>query len=586
MSDNAIDSSMQMNQIESSNIFPSHSVASDLSDVFILLDEIPSQGFNRLTKAIRWGKYFVLKSLKPEYLGDPYFEGLLRKEFEISIMLDHPAIVQTVGFEPVDKLGKCIITTFIDGRTLDVFLTEAPSISARKYVCRQILDAMSYYHSLQVVHRDIKPTNILVTQNGSNVKIIDFGLSDKDEYAILKDPAYTREYASPEQLEQKPLDCRSDIYSFGRVLRLVFPHRYGHVYRKCTRRSRDRRYPNADAVKRDMFLNIRCVVHIVVLVLVVLAMLFGIHSVRHLNASDVRADLGGGYYLNCNIVDGEACVVSGSYVNGRVVVPQTVKWGPFSYPLVAIGEEAFAHDKNIRQLVLPEGLLSIEAAAFSECDELTDTLILPASLQKIGHDAFCATDLTTLIVKSKNCTRSDRIDPPHFFFCCTQLKEVVVDPSVELLCPKLLADLWPDHLSLPDNMEDLPEGELASVGGLDTIILPSNLKIIEGGSFWATDFKYIVVGDKVKDINGYTFRWSDQCEYLEIGKAIKYIGPCAMADMKSLKTLVIRAAVPPELGNLTFVGTDIKNVVLKVPAKSVALYKSHPEFGQFKVEAI
>ena len=577
---------IQSTEPESSTIYQSHSVASDLSDVFILLDEIPSQGFNRLTKAIRWGKYFVLKSLKPEYMGDPYFENLLRKEFEISIRMDHPAIVQTVGFETVEKLGKCIITSFVDGRTLDIFLSEDPSVSARKRVCKQILEAMSYYHSLQIVHRDIKPTNILVTQNGSNVKIIDFGLSDKDEYAILKDPAYTREYASPEQLELKPLDCRSDIYSFGKVLKLIFPHRYGRAYRKCTRRSRDRRYPNADAVMRDMFFNIRQIVSVIVIVLLVVATLLGINNLKHLNASGVRADLGDGYYLNCNIIDGEACVVAGSYVNGRVEIPKSVKWGPFSYPLTTIGESAFAHNKNIKQLVLHEGLLSIEALAFFECDELKDTLMLPASLKKIGHDAFCATDITTLIVKSKNCTRSDKVDPPHFFFCCSHLKEVIVDQSVEHLCPKLLADIWPDRLSLPDNLDALPEGELATVGGLDTIILPQSLRIIDGGAFWSTGFKYIVVGDKVKEINGYAFRWSDQCEYLEIGKGIKYIGPCAMADMKSLKTLVIRAALPPELGNLTFTGTDIEHIVLKVPAKSVNFYKVHPEFGHFKVESI
>ena len=57
-----------------------------------------------------------------------------------------------------------------------------------------------YIHAKQIVHRDLKPSNIMITHNGNHVKLIDFGLSDNDDFALLKQPAGTPGYISPEQI--------------------------------------------------------------------------------------------------------------------------------------------------------------------------------------------------------------------------------------------------------------------------------------------------------------------------------------------------------------------------------------------------
>ena len=72
----------------------------------------------------------------------------------------------------------------------------------------------------QIIHRDLKPENILITSNGRHVKLIDFGFSDTDSYAVLKEPAGARRYAAPEQLKKgEKIDARADIYALGIILK-------------------------------------------------------------------------------------------------------------------------------------------------------------------------------------------------------------------------------------------------------------------------------------------------------------------------------------------------------------------------------
>lgn len=93
---------------------------------------------------------------------------------------------------------------------------------------------MRYIHARQIVHRDLKPSNILVTHNNRNVKIIDFGLSDTDYYTILKEPAGTQSYMSPEQQVGNTPDVRNDIYSLGIILmNLNLGKSYHRIIKRC-----------------------------------------------------------------------------------------------------------------------------------------------------------------------------------------------------------------------------------------------------------------------------------------------------------------------------------------------------------------
>lgn len=204
--------------------------------------ELPSDSYCRLCKAQRYGQWFVLKALKPEHAANPIYQGFLEKEFQMMMQLSHPNIVRVYGLEEDAVVGRAIVMEWVDGRSLEEFLKENPSQGSRRQVMRQMLDGLSYCHSHQIIHRDLKPGNILVTRNGDNVKIIDFGLSDSDSYAVLKEPAYTKAFAAPEQLAGEELDCRTDLYAAGLILKQIFPKRYGRIIRKCLQPRRENRY--------------------------------------------------------------------------------------------------------------------------------------------------------------------------------------------------------------------------------------------------------------------------------------------------------------------------------------------------------
>lgn len=203
--------------------------------------------FNFIAKGIRYGKWFVLKGLSPEFRYAPPALAQLQKEFELLVDLRHPNIRQALGFEEVEGLGPCIIMDFEEGINLREWLATPRSLKERMRIARELTDALAYIHAKGIVHRDLKPDNVLVSRIGNKVKIIDFGLSDSDSYAILKHPAGTKAYSSPEQKATSVPDPRNDIYSLGILLRQLLPEkRFRPTIRRCTAELSRR---SSDAVK-------------------------------------------------------------------------------------------------------------------------------------------------------------------------------------------------------------------------------------------------------------------------------------------------------------------------------------------------
>ncbi|MDE7411446.1 MAG: protein kinase [Paramuribaculum sp.] len=169
------------------------------------------------------GKRRVYKSLADSVSEKEPYRRLLRKEFDIMTCLSHPGIVSVIGFVSYAGIGEAVEMEWIDGSTIDGWLATSPDINERRRVVEQIMDAVSYMHSKGVVHRDIKPANIMITHDGSFVKIIDFGLADTVSHVELKNPAGTEGYMSVHQKQSFHPLIADDIYALRVVTGEILP---------------------------------------------------------------------------------------------------------------------------------------------------------------------------------------------------------------------------------------------------------------------------------------------------------------------------------------------------------------------------
>lgn len=149
---------------------------------------------------------------------------------------------------------------YIEGRTLDEFLLEKPSLKTKQRIFGELLSAVNYLHKRGIIHNDLKPENILITRADNTLKIIDFGLADNDAFYVLKTLGCTQRYASPEILSQdvrtriatskQKIDARSDIYSIGIIMRDIFDGRYKRIISKCIKENVGSRYPDISSLQR------------------------------------------------------------------------------------------------------------------------------------------------------------------------------------------------------------------------------------------------------------------------------------------------------------------------------------------------
>jgi serine/threonine protein kinase len=179
----------------------------------------------------RLGRRVAIKLLKPALANDPTFRTRFRREAQDAAKMAHPTIVRIfdAGEETVvDPRGNeaqipFIVMEYVDGRLLKDILAEGaldPAEALR--IIGQVLTALEYSHRAGVIHRDIKPGNIMIAKNGQ-VKVMDFGIARaiSDSAATIAETSAivgTAQYFSPEQARGEAVDARTDLYSTGVVL--------------------------------------------------------------------------------------------------------------------------------------------------------------------------------------------------------------------------------------------------------------------------------------------------------------------------------------------------------------------------------
>ena len=208
--------------------------------------------------AKKFGKWLMLKTLKPQYRGIEKYETMIEKEFDVRYNLAHAHIVMINDFEEVPGIGRCIITDDVYGDSLRKLINEKRITPKHiEQLRHQLVSAMDYIQSNHIVHHPIRPERIIFTENIGNLKLIDVGFDQK------------------EHLE--PTDAAEDIYNYGLLLKEVldsvdeeYPN-LRKIAERCTDPNPSRRYH--DVQDLHLALERRTGNHLYLMIIIFLALM-------------------------------------------------------------------------------------------------------------------------------------------------------------------------------------------------------------------------------------------------------------------------------------------------------------------------
>ena len=171
---------------------------------------------------LKTGNQIAVKVLKEEFLDNEELVRRFKNESKAISILSHPNIVKVYDVSVTDKL-QYIVMEYVDGITLKEYLKQRGGALTWKetvHFATQVLSALQHAHSKGIIHRDVKPQNIMLLADGS-IKMMDFGIArfSRAQSQTVSDKAIgSVHYISPEQAKGERTDARTDIYSVGVML--------------------------------------------------------------------------------------------------------------------------------------------------------------------------------------------------------------------------------------------------------------------------------------------------------------------------------------------------------------------------------
>jgi serine/threonine-protein kinase len=276
---------------------PAESLVGKTVGLYRIIEPLGRGGMGKvyLAEDTRLGRRVALKFLADRFVDDRWAKRQLVKEAQAVAVLEHPNICPVYGIEEADG-HSFIVMQYVEGETLaDLLRVRRPDVQEVFGFIEQITSALAEAHAHGIIHRDVKPRNIVVT-NGGRVKVLDFGLAktvqrrpgvSEDSSRVSKSEPWfgTIPYMSPEQLRAERLDFRSDIFSLGIVLYEIVagenpfaresdaetisailtsspappsraagevPQELGRVILKCLEKDREQRYQSASELLYDL----------------------------------------------------------------------------------------------------------------------------------------------------------------------------------------------------------------------------------------------------------------------------------------------------------------------------------------------
>ncbi len=200
-------------------------MAKKIKDEYQIIEELGSGGMATVFKAVQKSldRPVAIKELKKSFHADPTIVQRFEREARLAASFQHENIVHIYEYSRTEL---SIVMEYVDGVTLSRVMdtTGLLPTDIGVMIALQVASALEYAHTRGLIHRDIKPGNIMIKRNGE-VKLMDFGIARTKGQEALTQPGMlvgTPSYMSPEQAVGQQLDARSDIFSFGIVLYEMF----------------------------------------------------------------------------------------------------------------------------------------------------------------------------------------------------------------------------------------------------------------------------------------------------------------------------------------------------------------------------
>lgn len=520
---------------------------------------LPCSGATSLAFMLyRHGESMFLKRLRPELVGKSHYHQLFYKEYTLGSQFDCPYIVRYKDFH--DEASDCyLVMEYVNGRLLKDVLADDEawfdSCDNQLRFVRQFLEALDYLHSHQVVHLDLKPSNIMLTKVNNDVKILDLGYCYSDSFAHSM--GRNARFAAPEQTDgSNDVDARTDIYALGRLLELLdgegkrLHPALRKVMEKALQPAKADRWQTAGDIRDFLEKELmhkrprRLSLWLGGVACTILAALFLVIGMRH-QADDDDAQQNRTFIDDrlCYRILSEkegTCEVAGPNMQrsdepgfANVGISSTANFDGRKYKVVGLAdscfrdfsfvttvhidegvrylrESAFRGDTNLVSVSLPESLDSMGSATFTSCHKLS-AIRLPSSLKTIPSCCFNNTGLTC----------------------------IVIPEGVERICR--------------DAFCDSPE--------LTEVQLPGTLRVVERGVF---------------------YRSPKLCQ-ITIPASVEMIGLYAFYECEMLTDVYNLSPVPQRVID---VFDHPERITLHVPAESVDLYRKAECWRDCRVVAL
>lgn len=461
------------------------------------------------------GQACFMKKLRPELRRDERYRDLFYKEYNTAKGISSPYIVKYFDIKD-DADGLYILMEYVNGGTLKEKIEKEPEYFARQENVRRLLlqlcKALTTLHNENIVHLDINPNNIIITQTSNNVKLIDFGfcLSDWSDQTA----GTTANFGAPEATMNKigEIDARSDIYSIGRLLQYIeeksgakLPAYIRKIANRCLREQKAQRYQSCEEIIRKIDGStdrkaMAWAAAVATIALLALTAQPAYNAVKDYIAWErgMVADKFEENDIFYRITDHSARTVTvtykGShdgefmfeYKDGVIELPSTVTHRGRRFRVTSIDSNAFDNPETTG-IVLPDGLESICDMAFVVC-RLTGEVYIPKSIREIGVWTFEGnTEINGIVVDGANpvydsrggCNAIIETATDRLVAACVN---TVIPNGITTIGRNAFAMYQKPQIDIPESVTTI-EGYAFGQSALTEVTLPCNITEIGAQAF-------------------------------------------------------------------------------------------------------